>query len=610
MIVKLLKGWNAVLLLTLSLVMLGCSSTPSTDSATPATEPRGRELTEIEQLLLQAETAAPLARAQYTLEAAEQLLQQQQPQPAADLLKQINPLILSELQQPQLWLLQAEAAKQLRQPQQSLDWLARITDPNALNQNQYQRYIDLRTGNFRQLGDNQATLQALIAESESATLDRQAQLSLDIWALLSQLDGAQLTTLLARKNSYQEQGWFELAQLSQSTEHDILQLSESINNWYSLWGMHPAASNLPLQLRHLRQLSSGAPRHIGVLLPQSGSLQRHGKAVIDGFMLAHYQQMQQGQPSPLISFFDSAAITDLKQFYLEAEQLGIELIIGPLDKSQLQQLTRLPRLPIPTLALNTVDSSTTTLNLYQFGLRNEDEAIQSADRAWADGHRVALSLTPATTWGDTIRDSFNQRWVSLGGVMAASERFTGEKDFSEKISRLLAVEESENRARTLTQTLNQKLEFDSRRRQDIDLLFLSALYQDARQIKPMMAFHYAANLPVYATSHLFDGNIDPAAYLDLNRVQFNAMPWVVESENPLRAALSEYRDDSRSRFGRLYALGADSYQLSRYLPQLQAIPNAYLQGQSGKLSIDYLGHVSRRQSWMRISNGALLSMEP
>ncbi len=608
---KLLKGWNILLLLSLPLLILGCSSTPPTKTATPTTaESQGRELTEIEQLLLQAETATPLARAQYTLEAAELLLQQQQLQAAANLLQQVNPMMLSEAGLARLWLLRADAASQLQQPQQSLDWLSRISDPTVLSQPLQQRYSQLHSEGIRRLGNHLETLQALIAESESSTPEQQATLAIEIWRLLRQLDATQLSSLLVRKNSYQEQGWFELAQLSQSAGRDILQLSEALDNWYSLWGMHPAASNPPAELHKLRQLGTDTPRHIGVLLPQSGSLQRHGTAIIEGLMLAHYQQRQQGQSAPRISFFDSATIDDLQLFYIEAEQLGIELIIGPLDKEKLSQLSQRPGLPIKTLALNSIDISTGTLGLYQFGLRNEDEAIQSADRAWADGHRVALSLTPATTWGDRIRDSFSQRWTSLGGVIAASERFTGEKDFSEKISRLLAIENSESRATRLTQTLDQPLEFEPRRRQDLDFLFLTALHEDARQIKPTLAFHYAGSLPVYATSQLFDGDPDPAAYQDLNQVHFSAMPWVIESDNPLRTPLMPYRKDTRSRFGRLYALGADSYRLASYLSQLQALPETHLQGQSGQLSVNYLGQVSRHQPWIQIKQGALHPLQP
>ncbi len=607
---KLLKGWNAALLLTLPVLMLGCSTTPPSEPMPPVTteQPQGRELTEVEQLLLQAETAAPLARAQYTLAAAELLLQQQHAQTAANLLSQIDPRTLPQLEQPRLWLLQAEAANLLQQPQQSLDWLTQISDPNLLTPTDRNRYSQLRSINNRLLGNIEATLLALIAESENADDLQQATMADEIWGLLQQLNPSHLSELLARDNSYLEQGWLELAQFSRSSEPNILQLNQSFNSWLELWEMHPAASQLPSELQQLQQLSPVTPQHIGVLLPQSGRFKKPSTAIIEGLLAAHYQQLQQGKPAPQLSFFDSVHINDMRKFYQDARQQQIDLVIGPLDKAKLSQLTRFARLPIPTLALNSVDSATTTLNLYQFGLGNEDEAIQSADKAWADGHRVAISLTPATTWGDQIRTTFEQRWIELGGVIAGSERFTGEKDFSDKISHLVATDSSETRSEQLLKTLNQPIEFEPRRRQDIDLIFLTALNKDARQIKPILAFHYASRLPVYATSHLFDGDPDPAAYRDLNNIRFNAMPWVIDSENPLRATLSGSRDNTRSRFGRLYALGADSYQIAPYLALLQARRDAHLQGQCGELSINLLGQINRRQSWRLIRNGSLQAL--
>ncbi|RDE22667.1 hypothetical protein DV711_08785 [Motiliproteus coralliicola] len=603
--VKLFRSVNAVLLL--GLLVAGCTSQPP--STTPPSEPetpQGRELTEVEQLLLQAETAAPLARAEYTLAAAEKLLQQQEYASAAELLAQINPLLLPELQQLRLWLLQAEAANALQLAEQSQQWLARIENPRLLVAEDYRRYIALRSDNFRQLGDTQATLKALISESESAPLEQQSQLADEIWLLLERIDPAELVQMLQQENSYLEQGWYELAQLSQRPDQDVIQLTEALEGWYSLWGMHPAATNLPQSLQQLRQFSADRPTHIAVLLPQTGKLAKPGRAVIEGLMNAHYQQLQQGQSPARVSFFDSARIEDLQQFYLEAQQQQVDLVIGPLDKDRLRQLTERPGLPIPTLALNSVDSSTSTLNLFQFGLRTEDEAIQSADQAWADGHRVALTLTPATSWGDRIQQAFNQRWLTLGGVLAGGERFTGEKDFSDRISHLLATDASEARAKQLANLIRQPFEFEPRRRQDPDLLFMTALNKDARQIKPTLAFHYASDLPVYATSHLFDGQPDANRYQDLNGIRFNAMPWVIEPQNPARARLEPYRDNTRSRFGRLYALGIDSYRLIPYLKLLQELPGAHLQGQTGRLSIDLLGQVSRTQPWSLIKDGLIL----
>jgi outer membrane PBP1 activator LpoA protein len=585
-------------------LLWGCSSKPpSTPPTTVEPSYQERELSEVEQLLLQAQTATPTIRAQYTLEAAERLLAQQQPQAALQQLNQTNPVLLTESLRSRYWLLQAEASLQLQQPQQTLNWLSMIYSPSTLSSDDFQRYQRLLADTHSLQGDYLATTKALIAESQSTTLDRQAELAGQIWQTLLQLSDEQLEQQLQQQNSYQEQGWFELALLHRRHQRDILQLNQELDNWFELWGMHPAASQLPYELQQVRQFGASMPGHIAILLPQSGSLARHGNAIIEGLMAAYFQQRQFGTDTPQLSFFDSALVSDLDAFYFEARQQGIELVIGPLDKNNLHQLTERAAVPIPTLALNAIDSATSTLNLFQFGLRNQDEAIQSAERAWNDGHRVALTLTPATSWGQQVQQSFNQRWQQLGGEIAASQEFSG-------ISRLVAADSSERRASELAQTIGQRIEFEPRRRQDVDLLFLAALNEDARQIKPTLAFHYAGDLPVYASSHLFDGKPDQSRYQDLATVRFNAIPWVLDSDNPLRASLSEFRDNTRTRFGRLYALGADSYRLAPYLNQLHNLPDAYLQGHSGQLSINLLGHINRRQAWAQIRNNGSLRPLP
>jgi len=72
---------------------------------------------------------------------------------------------------------------------------------------------------------------------------------------------------------------------------------------------------------------------------------------------------------------------------------GAELIIGPLGREQVSQLSALEQLPVPTLAVNYSEDSEPAGNLYQFGLSAEDEARQVAQRAWVEGHRTAMILT-------------------------------------------------------------------------------------------------------------------------------------------------------------------------------------------------------------------------
>ena len=72
----------------------------------------------------------------------------------------------------------------------------------------------------------------------------------------------------------------------------------------------------------------------------------------------------------------------------------------------------------------------------------------------------------------------------------------------------------------MRQILRQETEFEPSRRDDADWVFLVALPQQARQIKPTLAFNFAGDLPVYATSHLYSGEVQPNKDRDLNGIIF------------------------------------------------------------------------------------------
>ncbi|HEY5717999.1 MAG TPA: penicillin-binding protein activator [Motiliproteus sp.] len=589
-------------------LLSGCAPGPQRPTIEPAsgdiatTEP-GRELSEIEQLLLQAETAPPLAKAQYTLEAVARLIDENRLEQARTELEQVNQQLLSAAQQQYWFLLQSELSSAEQQPAAALEWIGRIQQPELLQHEQQQRLASLRADNLGLISDRQSATLTLIEQSATIPAEQQQVISDQIWAELGQFDNTALQQLLARPNDYLLQGWLELSLLSRDNDYDIQQRSDQLAEWYSLWSLHPAAQHLPTALQPLRSVQAEPLHHIALLLPQSGPLAKPARAMIEGFMAAHYQSLQRGHNVPLISFFDSATIQDLDLFYLQAELRGIDLIVGPLDKEQLNRLATRPLLGITTLGMNYVEESAATADLYQFGLRGEDEAVQSARRAWQDGHRVALTLTPATAWGDRIKAAFEQEWLQLGGAIADSERFEGTNDFSKRISRLLAVDQSEARADAVRQLVGEKVEFEARRRQDLDFIFLTALSKDARQIKPTLAFYFAADLPVYASSHVYEGQPDPTRDRDLDGIQFSESPWSLTPEIPLRADIERNRDDSRSRFGRLYALGADAYRLAPYLLQLQAQPEQHLNGLSGTLQVNASGEVSRLLDWAVFRNG-------
>ena len=154
-------------------VIQGCGTQPPTTEPAPGddrvtTAPDGRELTEIEQLLLQAESGTPLEKTEYTLQAAERLFAENTLDQADQLLQTLNPLMLTADREQQYWLLRARIASTRLQPQLSLDWIARITQPDLLSIEEQIRLSQLEAENYRQLGDSSIGLNTLIERSAMA----------------------------------------------------------------------------------------------------------------------------------------------------------------------------------------------------------------------------------------------------------------------------------------------------------------------------------------------------------------------------------------------------------------------------------------------------------
>src|SRR5690554_7489662 len=88
----------------------------------------------------------------------------------------------------------------------------------------------------------------------------------------------------------------------------------------------------------------------------------------------------------------------------------------------------------------------------------------------------------------------------------------------------------------------------------------------ARQFKPLFAFYYGGDLPVYAPSIIYGGEPDPGKDRDINNVNFTDIPWVLAEDNQLREQAQQYLSGTRGQLGRLFAMGADAWQLSKRLP--------------------------------------------
>ena len=81
--------------------------------------------------------------------------------------------------------------------------------------------------------------------------------------------------------------------------------------------------------------------------------------------------------------------------------------------------------------------------------------------------------------------AFSEAWETLGGEIAEEQAFGKEdQEISTAIKRMLNVDESQQRARQLRWLLGGDMEYEPRRRRDVDFVFMAAFPRQARQIRP------------------------------------------------------------------------------------------------------------------------------
>jgi len=421
------------------------------------------------------------------------------------------------------------------------------------------------------------------------------------WQLLTQLPSSELRDRANKSSDTQMRGWYQLALLGRDTQTDISSQLSALSRWRERWPAHSANTHPPQALQLLERLGAQRADSIALLLPLTGSLGSAGRAIRDGFMAAHYTALNAGAATPRVMVYDTGTQQSFEEVYQNAVDAGAQAIIGPLDKSKVSNLLATEKLPVPTLALNYGDQGRLTDDLVQFGLAVEDEARQIAQHAYRQGHRQAMVLTTNNSWGQRGAEAFEEEWRNLGGSVSIGKTFSNNSKFANLVSDALLIPASKTRKKELQGRLGTSLEFTPRRRDDVDMVFVAALPQQARQLNPMLTYYYAGDLPVYATSHVFGGSINPNRDRDINGVHFTALPWLFENNQTKQEI--EQQASPAPAFARLYALGADAFRLYPRIPMLRQFPQQKVHGLTGALSLSADGRIVREQMWARIEKG-------
>jgi outer membrane PBP1 activator LpoA protein len=327
--------------------------------------------------------------------------------------------------------------------------------------------------------------------------------------------------------------------------------------------------------------------HIALLLPLSGPQSGMGRSVRDGFLSAYYEH---GTQHISVQMYDTGGTAEKTREAYEAAKLkGATLVVGPLVKTEVQALLALkPTLPV--LALNSITERPAS-QFYQFALLPEDEINSIVQFAWSQQYRVIVIVESPHERGRRLAKNFKEQWQKKGGKILKIENLDRQGDMQARLQAIAsAYEHQEDTPGKVP-----------------DAFFLATGPEVARQIKPLLDFHYRPNTPVLSTANVYTGIPSPLKDQDLNGIIFCDMPWVLEESGAVqekRQQAEQFWSKSDKEAPRLFALGIDAFRIAAQWNAFVSEAGLNLSGMTGQLSLDKRTHqVHRHLSCSRFVDG-------
>ncbi|WP_292759227.1 penicillin-binding protein activator [Methylophaga sp. UBA2689] len=525
------------------------------------------------------------------------------------LLAETNLEQLSPREQLTANLLRADIALLNLDGQQALTHLDKI-DFDSANEVQQKRILELRitaydlTENSLEKALAHIKLDPMLPESEKENN------RLALWQTLLKMTPQALDLYNPGQPPAEDSGWFALAYAFKAYENNPEAMEVAIEDWQYSYPNHPAdieqlKKSIKTPLRLPQQLDL-----IGILLPDSGPAANAAQAIRQGIIAAHFN----ARSNVRLQFYDvqtgnNPDSNNVISQYDKAVADGANIVIGPLDKTSVELLAAHDALTIPVLALNRINEDIEQNNFFQFALAPEDDARNQAEYANKMGYKRAIVLSPRNDWGDRVAEAFTNEWRNSGGQLVTRAKYNEtENDYSHILTPILGVDSSVQRYQNLRRTLGKSLEFEPRRRQDVDFLFMVGRPLKARQLLTQLRFHRSGKLPILATSHAYGGEANAQQDIDLNGLIFTDIPWMFteqSQQDPAYAAVRRQATGDIGSFVRLAALGVDAYRMIPFLTAMSGSEDEKYNGATGILTINEQGQIERTMSFATIRNGLI-----
>lgn len=345
------------------------------------------------------------------------------------------------------------------------------------------------------------------------------------------------------------------------------------------------------------------PKRVALLLPLDGPLAPAAESIKTGFLLGYYNN--QFVQRPTIKIFNSNQdIESLKQ-QLVYEQ--IDFVVGPLNKSRVSQFLNSSQDSTPILTLNYSKNEDMSLeNHFEYGLLPEDEVEQATELAERKGFQRAVIITKDDPWGRRMAEAYRQAWLTeefeqheiIDTLSIENPSFA-----SQNVAKILGVAGSHERAKSLKAVTGHTFSLIPRVRQDIDVIFLALQPQLARQIIPLIAFHYGQDIPIIATSHIYPTSLDKEDLADLNNAMFCDIPWILSPKAELLVNAPElFKKETNNR---LFAFGYDAFNMIPYIVRRTKGETFRFYGETGMLTLSDTNKIKRRLPFAKIHKSSL-----
>lgn len=568
-------------------------------------------------------TSNPAQKQDYQLVAAEILFDRAMLEPGLVKLANIPQLLDSTELQHRRDILVAKSLLYSSEPEKAL---AALPDPGDVGTPLHRaRVYETQAQSYHALQDPDNELTARIQLEKQldnpTVIDRSHA---QIWQLLTTQPLSTLHSMTTNVRGDTYQGWIELALAHAESGLNARRRGSDIEQWQERFPNHPANERFVANLYAPNRfggftIDGESIDQIAVLLPISDSATAVAAEAIRDGIIAAYNQSRSRQLTPTLRFYDIGENPAyVRAAYQDALADGADAVIGPLRKQAVAAIVTQRQVLVPTITLNTVDSaaaagatSDAVANVIQFGLAPEDEARSAASRAIALSLKNAIVLQTDDSRGDREARAFQEAMYDHGGdVLHIAILPTEQYDYSEQIRDALLITESDQRFRSLSSTVGEKLFFEPSIRNDVDVIFLAVTSEQARSVRPQLDFFHATAVPRFGTSRVAALDDDEKSNRDLNTIFYADAPWVLREslrEDPLRREVLTSFPNAEGVYSKLYALGADAFNLVTNLDALGK--GETLNGYTGDLQLTNDGRIQRLLDWAQYQNGKSVPIE-